>query len=313
MIRLRIILSVSLVLICAMTPFVSFGQTNQVVKEDFKVQAEQVNSATQPTVNPAVSIGSVVVGQIVGSITGVGRTKGFQFKDPHAGAGATYRSTDDTTPTGFSDNEYSGDISFDADVYDGLILGGLYQHTYRGGYNAIGTSEHLDSNAISVYAAKRYFNILNTGISYNFVGTDHRLTRASNVNLDRDSHGFTAFIGASDRIGKWAWATTPSLTYVNDNYDKLSTLETAVFTWSNSLSYDVSKQWNIGAAFSVSQFVVEDTFANSSIRDDNYWNIGPRIRFYPTQQWTFSLDFDSQQGFEDYRAYTVRLGADYSF
>jgi hypothetical protein len=41
--------------------------------------------------------------------------------------------------------------------------------------------------------------------------------------------------------------------------------------------------------------------------------IGPRLKYYPNNQLALTLDFDSQQDYNDYRAYTLRVGADYSF
>jgi hypothetical protein len=282
---------------------------------DESTTEEKVSSATQPAGNPAVGMGNVVVGEIVSSLTSSSssKTKGLQFKDPHIETGFNYRSIDDTTKGGFAGNEFGGDIAFDADVYDGLILGALYQYTYLGAENSQATSEHLESNGASLYAAKRFLNLINAGMSYNHVASEHRLTRATNVNLDRDANGFTAFVGASDRLGKWSWATTPSFTYVYDDYEQQSPLETGLFSWSNNLSYDLTKQFTVGAAFSYNNLVVQDTFANSAIRDDDYWTIGPRFRYYATKDLTLGLNFDSQQGYNDYRAYTIRVSADFAF
>lgn len=274
---------------------------------------QQASSATQPVVNPAVGMGNRVSGQVIQSLTGGRRTKGLQFKDPHVGAGLNYRSTEDTIAGGFKGDEYGGDLSFDADVYDGLILGTLYQYTYRGAENSQGTSEHLGSHGVSFYAAKRFLNLLNAGMSYNHVETEHRLTRAINVNLDRDSNGFTAFVGASDRHEKWTWATTPSFTYVYDHYDQQDQLETGLFAWSNTIGYDLCKQLTLSAAFIYNYLAVQNTFGNVAVRDDDYWVIGPRLRYYATKDLTVGLDFDSQQSYNNYNAYTVRLSADFAF
>jgi len=258
-------------------------------------------------------MGSFVAGIVVNSIINMGRSKGLQFKDPNVGGGITYRSTEDTTIGGFSGNEVAGDVAFDADIYDGLIAGVLYQHTHREATNNQDTSESLESNGVSLYVAKRFINLVNAGISYNYVGSEHRLTRRTNLNLDRDSHGITLFTGLSDKKGKWGWATTPSFTWVQDMYDQQKDLATLVFSWSSSINYDVTKQFTIGAGASYSNLIVQDTFPGATVRDDDYFSIGPRLRYYPTNQLTISLDFDSQQEYDEYRAYTVRLGADYAF
>jgi hypothetical protein len=270
-------------------------------------------SATQPVSNPAVGMGAVVVGGMVNSMTSSRETKGLQLKDPVIAGGLSYRFTEDTAAGGFSGDEFGSDIAFDADVYDGLILGALYQYTYRGAKNTRDTSEHLQSHGFSLYAAKRFLDLINAGVAYNHVASEHRLTRATNLNLDRDSNGFTALVGASDRLGKWSWATTPSFTYVWDDYDQQSNLKTGLFSWSNKIGYDLSKLFTVGAAFSYNHLVVQDTFGNAPVRDDNYWTIGPRLHYYATKNLTVNLDFDSQQGYRDYQAHTVRLSAEYSF
>jgi len=281
---------------------------------DVATPEQQADDVTQAVANPAISMGGSVVNGMVGGLVGGSQKKGLQFKDPVVSLGTTYRSSDDTSLGGFSGNEYSGDIGFDADIYDGLITGVLYQHTYRGASNGQGTSENLSADGVSVYAARRFFDLMNAGLAYNHVFTDHRLTRAVNTNLDRDSDGAIAFVGTSDRNGNWSWNTTTSFTYVRDNYERQRDLDTMVFTWGGGLDYDVTKIFTLGAAFNYNNLVVQNFFDSSTVaRDDDFWTLGPRLRFYPTDNVTVRLDFESMQGYTDYRAYSLRLGMNIAF
>ena len=267
-----------------------------------------------PVLNPSLSQGSLAANRALGSFANIGsRPKGFEFKNPMLAPGVSYRRSDDGEPGGFGSNEYTGDIALDAEVWNGLIAGALYQHTHRGGSNDQGVSENLNSDGFSLYAAKRFFDILNAGLSYNFATTEHRLTRALNVNLDRNSNGFTTFLGLSDRIKEWSWSSTASFTYVNDNYEAQKDLDTGRFSWSSGLGYDFTKFFTLGAAFSYNNFVFQDIFPGGRIRDDDYWTIGPRARFYPCDNVTLNLDFDTEEGFAGIEAYVGRTGVDIAF
>jgi len=270
-------------------------------------------SATQPMNNTAFGQMNSVGGALESSIGRGGRTKGLQFHTPVLASGLEYRSTHDTTLGGFTGNEYSGDIAVDADIYDGLIAGVLYQHTHRGAWNAQDTSERLDADGVSLYFGKRLFDCLNLGVSYNHGETEDRLTRSLNTNLDRTSDGYTLLAGVSNKHGKWNWATTLSFGYVNDDYDQQQTLQTGRFGWGGSLGYDITKQFTLGAAFTYYNYVFQDTFNNIAPRDDDYYDIGPRLSYYLNDRTTLKLDFDSQQGYTDFGAYTLRASFDLAF
>lgn len=251
-----------------------------------------------------------------GAIAGAGRMsgkKGFQFKDPIVTPGFSYRSYSDGAPGGFAGNEAGADISLDADIYDGLIAGVYYAHTYRGGSNSLATSEHLESDGVSAYLGHRWFDIMNTGIAYNYSSTRHRLTRAVQLNLDRDSHGFTVLWGASDRMGHWSWNVTPSVTFVHDDYANFKAMETTRASVNMGLNYDAAKWVTIGGALGYHNFVKQDTFPNSTIRDSDYFTIGPRVRFIPMDNFAINVEFDDQEGFTDYRSYYAHVGFEVAF
>jgi hypothetical protein len=275
---------------------------------------QQAANAVSGVVNPSFSLSDSLGGVISGmGMSGLTRGKGLQFKNPMLSSGVAYRSMDDTSVGGFGDNEYTGELGVDADIYDGLLAGLIYAHTYRSGYNSLGTSENMDVNAVSLYSAKRFFDLMNVGLAYNFAATDHKLTRATNMNLDRNSNGFTAFTGISKKKGRWGGFATGSFGYVYDDYDQQNNLETGRFTMSGGLNCDITKVFTLGTVFNYHYFVFQDVLPGGTVRDNDYWTIGPRLQFFPTDNLTINIDFDSQEGFKDYKAYTVRLGVDVAF
>lgn len=239
--------------------------------------------------------------------------KGFQVKNIVVTPGFSYRSYDDGSLGGFAGNEYGGDISADADVYDGLIAGLYYSHLYRGGSNQFATSEKLDSDGLSFYLGKRFFDLMNAGLAYNHAWTNHRLTRATQLNMDRDSDGFTALLGASDRMGHWSWNVTPSFTYVHDGYNTQKDVDTGRMTVGMGLYYDAAKWLTVGAALSYNNFVIQGAFANQPVGDSDYFTIGPRLRFIPMENFAINVDFDDMEGSTNYRSYAAHVGLEYSF
>ena len=276
-------------------------------------EQQLIQNSTQPMNNTSFGLMDSVSG-LAGSLGG--RTelgKGLQLKTPIVSPGLSYKWTNDDAFGGFSGDELSGNVGADADIYDGLIAGIFYQHTNRWTQNLYGASERLDSNGISLYGAKRFFNLLNVGLAYNFSDTEHRLTRGLNVNLDRSSNGFSTFAGISDHKGKWGWSTTTSFGFVRDDYVKQPDLSTGRFGWGGSLGYDVTKIFTLSGAFNYYNYVIQDLFPSSTVRDDDYYTIGPRLTFYPKDNLTVHLDFDSMQGYTDVGSYSLRLGMDLGF
>lgn len=272
---------------------------------------QQGNNATTPTFNPSLTL-SDSVGSTIGNL-GDFFSHGLQWKHPVLSPTVTYRSLDDTSSGGFAGNEFVGDLAFDVDVYDGLIAGLVYQRAHRGATNVVGTSERLDSNGASLFVAKRFFDLLNVGVAYQYTDSEHRLTRAVNMNLDRDGHGGSVFAGISKRKGQWSGALTSSFGYVRDDYAQQPDLDLGRFSLSGTATCDIVKEFAVGVGFSYNYFVVQDVWPNASVRDSDYWTIGPRLRFYPTEDITVRLDFETMEGYESYKALTVRLGLDFSF
>ncbi len=274
---------------------------------------EAADRATTQNSSPSMTQSDGTIGALGGSLASPrGNGKGFQFKNPVVTPGFSYRSYDDGATGGFAGNEMGGDISMDADIYDGLIAGLFYQHLYRGGSNQFATSERLESNGISLYAGKRFFDLMNVGLSYNHAWTDHRLTRGVTRNLDRDSDGFTVLWGASDRMGHWSWNVTPSLTYVHDAYSKQKALDTSRMTVGMGLNYDAAKWLTVGGALNYNVFLQQDSFTGGAL-DNDYITIGPRLRFIPLENFAINLDFDDQEGFKNYRSYAAHIGFEYAF
>jgi hypothetical protein len=275
--------------------------------------SQQIFNAVQPVNNPAFASAGAINNITTRLSSSSHASRGLELKNPVVAPAFTYRTINDEAPGGFDGDELSGDIAFDAEVYNGLIAGILYGHTYRSSQNNLNTDEHMDSNAVSVYAAKRLFDLVNVGAAYNFATTDHRLSRAVVANLDRDSHGFTIFAGASSRKDKWSWGTTFSFGYVDDDYDQQKDLETGRFGWNGNVGYDFTKKLTIAAVLNYYDLVIQDRFPNTDIRDDDYWTIGPRITYYATERVTLHADFDSQFGYNDFSSHTLRVGADIAF
>ncbi|MBI4025278.1 MAG: hypothetical protein HY360_09885 [Verrucomicrobia bacterium] len=298
----------------------SWGTTNVMnnAGSDNTTPEQQTANAVAPTVNPTFNLVNSLSSML--SAPGPsspfmrsGGQKGLQFKDPVVSPGFSYRRSDDGDPGGFGGNEVGGDLAVDADIYDGLITGLIYQHLYRGAENAVGTSEHLDSNGVSLYFAKRFNNLVNAGLAYNYAGTDHNLTRKVVANLDRDSNGFSAILGLSDKKGKWNWSTTTSFGYAADDYEQQKDLDTGRFTWSGGLAYDITKYFTLGATFNYHFFVFQDVFPGAKIRDDDYWTVGPQFQFFPTDNLTVTLDFNTEEGYAGVSAYNARLGLSIAF
>ena len=279
---------------------------------DLKSKEQQQSEAVKPTSSPTFGLMDTVIGLATPSLS-AGREKGLQFKNPVFSPAFTFSAISDDSPGGFDGEQYSGTVGLDADIYDGYIAGVIYQYSKRDSENNLGTSERLDSHGVSLYAAKRFFDALNVGLAYNYANAEHRLTRSVAANLDRDSHGFSMFAGASNRKGKWSWATTTSFGYTDDDYDQQITLGTGRFGWGGSLGYDVTKKFTAGAAFNYYNFVFQDAFPNTTIRDNDYWTLGPRFQYFLNDHVNINFDFESQQGYVDFSAYTLRLGADIAF
>ncbi|MBI4025305.1 MAG: hypothetical protein HY360_10025 [Verrucomicrobia bacterium] len=238
--------------------------------------------------------------------------KGLQFGEPVVDFGFLYRRSDYSGPGGFGGNEVGADMGVDADIYDGLVAGLIYQHLYRGAENDLGTSGHLDSDGVSFYCAKR-FGIVNAGLTYNFAEIEHKLSRALIANLDRDSNGFTAILGLSDKHGRWNWSTTTAFGCAVEDYEQQRDIDTGRFTWGGSLSYDVTSVFTLGAAFNYHYFVFQDVFPGARTWDDDYWTLGPRFQFFPTENLTVELDFNTEEGFAGVSAYNARLGLSIAF
>ena len=243
------------------------------------------------------------------------QAKGLQVKDPVVAPSLDYQWTDDSSSGGFSGHEVSGSVALDADVWNGLILGVLYLHTHRDAESSFGISQHLDSDGVSLYAGKRFLDLLNVGLAYNYANTRDRLSRAIEYNMNRESNGGTAFVGLSDRKGKWSWSSTAGVVYVSDDYDSslIKDRTTSRLGFTNTLAYDVTKVFTLGAAGSYYNFFQQDLYTGISARDDDYWVVGPRFTFYPSEQLTVHFDFDSQQGYKDLTAYLFHVGVDISF
>ena len=279
------------------------------------VKFEEFGSATSAVNSPSIGAGTSAAKMALSALSNQSpKSQGFQFKDPVISPSGTYRYYDDSsTPGAFHGHDYSGELSLDADIYDGLLAGVFYQGLTRHGRNITGTSEDLLSNSVSLYAAKRFIDLINAGVSYNVSFTDHALKGAVAADLDRISNGGTGFVGVSDKIDQWFLASTGSFTFASDNYEAQPTLDMGLASWSNEVSYDVVDFFTLGLAFSYNNYVIQDTFPGVTAVDDDYWMVGPRFRFFPTDQLTVSLDLDTQQGFRDYEAYIVRLGCNYAF
>jgi hypothetical protein len=281
---------------------------------------EQKSNAVQPTLNPAVSL-SQGVSQSICNLQNRSSSRGLQFKDPVFAPAVFLRLINDESPGGFYGDEFGQEFSFDADIYNGLIAGLFYQHTYRDARNDAGTDEALDSHGTSFYLAKRLANLFNVGASFNYVSTDHGLSPNDNnnflpgitANLDRETQGFTLFGGLSDRKDKWSWSTMATAAFSADDYAVQEDLNTGLFGISGNLAYDFHKYLTIGAAINYTNLIFQDTFPDTGIRDDDYYTIGPRVRIYPTDHLTVRLEFDSQFGYRDLSAHTLRAAIEYAF
>jgi hypothetical protein len=186
---------------------------------------DQQSNAVQPTLNPAVSL-TQGVSQSIANLQNRSSSRGLQFKDPVFAPAVSLRLINDESPGGFYGDEFGQEFSFDADIYNGLIAGLFYQHTYRDAKNDAGTDEALDSHGTSFYLAKRLANLFNVGAAYNYVATDHGLSPGDtgnllpgiSANLDRETQGFSFFGGLSDRKDKWSWSTMATAAFSLDDY-----------------------------------------------------------------------------------------------
>jgi hypothetical protein len=274
---------------------------------------DERTAATLSVENPGILLGrdTAVIGRE--SLQEEPKTQGLQFKDPIISSRFTYRQDhDSSSPGGFDDDEYSGELSLDADIYDGLLAGLLYQHADRAGHNSVGTNEQMYSDGFSLYLAKRFLELVNAGAAYNFVNVDHQLTGTTAVDLDRVSNGFTVFAGVSDKIGEWYLAGTASFVYVHDDYDAQNNLDTGMFTFAAEASYDVTEVVTAGVGASYNRYVIQDTLAGSPL-DSDYFAVGPRFAFFPTDDVTVRLDLETWQGYVNYDAYKVSVAVDYAF
>lgn len=303
-----------LVLICAGFPVVSNAQSlpppSQPSASD---SSADLGAATLSVDNPGILLGVGSTKASERALEGTGKTQGFQFKDPILSSGFSYRNShDSSTPSGFHADEYNGDVSLDADIYDGLIAGALATHMSRDGHNSLGTTESLNANGISLYLAKRFFELMNVGVAYNFMANQHRLAGTTAANLDSYSNGFTSFVGVSDKIDNWFLASTISFVYAHDDYDVQNNLDTGMLSAGGEVNYDVTDWFSPGIAFSYNRYLIQDTFSGSAL-DKDYWSVGPRLTFYATDAITVHLDGETWQGYTGYDSYKIRIGMDYAF
>jgi hypothetical protein len=282
-----------------------------------KTLDQEIGSATSSVNSPSIGAGTSAAGAALSALSNQSpKSQGFQFKDPVVSPSGTYRYYhDSSTPGSYGGHDYSGEVSLDADIYDGLLTGVYYQGLTRHGRNITGSTEDMLSNSVSLYTAKRFIELINAGVAYNVSFTEHHLNGTAVADLDRISNGATAFVGVSDKIEKWFLASTVSFTFASDDYEakNLATLDTGLASWSNEVSYDLLDFFTLGLAFSYNNYVIQDTFPGVTAVDDDFWMVGPRFRFFPTDQLTVSLDLDTQEGFKNFDAYIVRLGCNYAF
>jgi hypothetical protein len=241
------------------------------------------------------------------------KSRGLELKSPMVYPSVTYKTLNDESFGGFDGDEVAGDISFDADIYSGLIAGIIYNHAYRSAQNDFNTDEHMNSNGVSLYGAKRLHDLVNVGASYNFTHADHRLSRGVTANLDCDSNGFILFGGLSNRSNKWSWGTTASFGYVSDDYVEQKDLETGRFAWNANVGYDFSKYVTLAGVINYYNIIFQNVFPGASIRDDDYYTLGPRILIYPNDSIVVHIDFDSMLGFNDISSHTLRTGMTIAF
>ena len=309
----RWVFCILLALACAGFPRVLTAQGPGPSSSD-KDNSEEFWAATLSVENPGILLGTRAArtSQQVLEEEEV-QTQGFGFKDPVVSSGFTYRNDhDSSSPAGFHDDEYSFDLALDADIYDGWIAGALYTHMTREGHNSLGTKESLNANGFSLYLARRFFDLMNVGAAYNFMSNEHRLKGTTAANLDSDSNGFTTFVGVSDKIDDWYLASNVSYIYAADDYAVQTNLDTGMITWSAQADYDVTDWFTPGVAFSYNRYLIQDRFAGTS-QDNDYWALGPRLTFYPTDDVTIHVDFESWQGYTGYDSYKLRIGLDYAF
>lgn len=296
-----------------------FSLTSQVSayspeKEKTVSVEQQASTAVQAIINPSFSASDGAISGAMGSLSsGQRSSKGIQFKAPILSTAFSYTALEDSAVGGMDGNQYAGELGLDADIYDGLIVGMLYQHTYKSTRNELNTNDHLDANAISVYAAKRFLNLINAGLAYGYVATDEHLSLATTLNLSRDANSVTPFIGFSDRKGKWSYGSTASFTYNHDNYQFVKDLDTGRVGLNVNGGYDFAKWFTFGVAGNYYNFPIQDTFAGTTVRDEDYWTVGPQMRFYPVKNLTLNLGFDTTLGYKDLESYMLRVGVEYGF
>jgi hypothetical protein len=295
-------------------PFASHGQGPPPSSPSSgKNSSEELWAATLSVENPGILLGTRSSRVSQQELEEAGKTQGFQFKDPVFSHGFTYRNDhDSSSPAGFHDDEYSADLGLDADIYDGWIAGALYSHMTREGHNSLRTRESLNANGFSIYAAKRFFELLNVGAAYNFMANEHRLRGTTAANLDSTSNGFTTFVGVSDKIDEWYLASTVSYVFAADDYDAQANLDTAMLSVSGQVDYDVNDWFSPGIYVSYNHYLQQDRFAGTSV-DDDYWAIGPRFQFFPTDDVTVHVDLETWEGYTGYSSYKIRIGLDYAF
>lgn len=312
--NLKVTLTLACLSIAALSAQASSNQITNVNGSNIGTPDQQQQAATDVHADPGVMIMDSLLKFVSGNaMTPRAPSKGLQFKDPIISSALSYNYADDSGLGGFTTHTGTGELGFDVDIYDGLIAGALYQHGQSSGDNDGGTSVNLASDGFSVYVAKRLFKLWNFGLAYNHVEIDQDLSRAVKANLDRHSDGFTMFAGFSDRHGKWSYGSTVSFDYQRSDYDAQKDLDLGRFGWGGNLGYDITKWMTLSGVFNYYTLPIQDTFANSSVRDDDYWTLGPTLRFYPTKDLVINFSFDSNQGWKDLTSYTMRLGAEYSF
>jgi hypothetical protein len=284
---------------------------------DYRTREQQQQRAAEAVHNPGFTMMDAFLAYFgsASHIININRAnaRAIDFKDPVLSGGASYTVFDHDIVGGFDGDEVGANLAFDAHIADGLVAGVLYHHTARDSRNEIGTNEDLSSHGFSIYAGKRYFDLLNVGAAYNYLTTDHDLSGTVVSNLDRDSHGLTLLAGVSGRKNLWSWASTASFSYLHDNYEAQVGLDTGRFGLSNGLNYDLFKWMTAGVNLSYYNFIHQAVFPGATRTDDDYWTAGPRFSFFPTDRLALNLDFDAMLGYQDYESQTIRVSADYSF
>lgn len=281
--------------------------TEQVTKDQAAVTVATPNHIPTAAVRAATDASVLSLDRI-----NTTRKAGLTFKWPYIASDMSYKFFRDNATGGFKGEDFGTSFSVDADVWAGLLAGGLYGHNERWADDGLGTSNTATDDFFSIYTAKQFYGWWNVGASYTHTFSANNLNGVNTISLESNSDALSCYTGFSHKWGRFSASTTGSVIYNNQGLPN-DVFETTTTVWSSSIAYQLDDQWKVSLPWSFVTVPISDGFAGSVVGDTDSWTFGPRIDYSVDDQITVGLGYSRTEGPSRFSADTIRFSFGYAF